>query len=315
MALLYTDIRMPPIFPDFAPPKLEDQSIYNRLVAEFPPHSDISFITLHIWWNLGEQLAISTLNNNLVINYHLPFDKENSGYSLIGKNAVDNSIETIFVYLRQEHRALKLVHVPDFVIEAIKNPEKLNIVEESDYNEYILASKATADLQGGSYASTRRRVNRFLRETQGKKIEVKILDLSSLGIKDQLFSYIQRWEKDHPWINDPERTEYRAIEKTLRHAIVFNIQNLAIYINEQLHAVIFYHRSLNKKYYVVHHLKVDYSLPYIVDYATQQLAKKAVEEDVLFINMEMDLGIEGLREHKMGLKPVHFFRKYTITPV
>jgi hypothetical protein len=305
---------MLPNFPHFAPLNLEDKDSYNELIAEFPPHSDISFTTLHIWWNLEKQLSISSLKGNVVINYHLPHDQENSGYSLIGKHLIDNSIATILEYLRKQHSTVRLVHVPEFVVDKIKHKDLLNLKEELDYNEYILDSHSAATLEGGKYASTRKKINRFLKQVKGKKIETKSLNLSSTDSINQLLHSIQEWEKKKPWKNDPDRTEYQAIKKTLEHASILDVQNLAFYIDGRLCAVLLYHKSIDKKYYTMHHLKVDHSLIYIVDYIEQVIAKKAVEENVPFINLEMDLGIEGLREHKIGLKPVDFFRKYTITP-
>jgi hypothetical protein len=39
----------------------------------------------------------------------------------------------------------------------------------------------------------------------------------------------------------------------------------------------------------------------------------AYEKKVPFLNVEMDLGIPGLRMHKTELRPVDFLRKYSVT--
>jgi hypothetical protein len=304
-----------PTFPDFAPLNLEDKASYEQLIAEFPPHSDISFATLHIWWNLEDQLSVSSLNGNIVINYHLPNDPENSGYSLVGKRNIDASIQAIFDHQRDQHKAVKLVHVPEFVVDEIRHKPALDFKEELDHNEYILDSRVAASLPGGDYANTRKKINRFLRRLEGKRIEVKPLDLSSADAVDQLLKSIEAWEANRPWKNDPGRTEYQAIRKTLEHASRLDIENLGLYIDGQLHGIQLYHKSIDHQYYMLNHLKVDHSLDYIVDYIEQCVAKQAVAEGVPFINMEMDLGIEGLRAHKQGMKPVAFFKKYTVTPV
>lgn len=302
------------LFPTFTPLSLEDKEEYNRFVADFPPYSDLSFITLHIWWNLDEKLRVSLLNDNLIISYDLPFDEANSGYSLVGKHAIDESIETIFDQLRHENKPVKLVHVPEFVAKAIKKPEKFELTEEQDYNEYILDSHAMAKLEGGEHGRTRRKVGRFLREVEGRKIETKALDLDSEESKDQIFQAIKHWNNLYPNANDPENTEHQAITKTLTHASTLGIRGMGLYIDEELYAVILYHKPASGQHYIVHHHKANYSVPRIVDYTTQQIANQALEENVPFINLEMDLGIAGLREHKQGLKPVDFFRKFTIIP-
>ncbi|HSX23528.1 MAG TPA: phosphatidylglycerol lysyltransferase domain-containing protein [Candidatus Saccharimonadales bacterium] len=304
---------MPPTFPRFAPLTLEDKDTYDDLIKEHPPLSNISFAGMHIWWNLEGHLAISSLNGNLIINYHLPFDTRNSGYSLIGKHDLDSSIATIFKHLRKEHRAVKLVHVPEFVIEKIKDKSDLDIAEEDDYNEYILDSHALATLEDPAHGRTRRKVGRFSREVEGREVELKPLDLSSQAARDALFEAILGWEKTQLSKNDPDHTEHHALKKTLDYQAVLGIENLGLYIDGKLSAIVLYNKTADNKYYILNHLKVDYSIPYIFDYMTHHIAKRAVQEDIHFINMEMDLGIENLRRHKMGLRPVSFFKQYRIS--
>lgn len=305
---------MIPTFPDFAPLTLDHRDDYERLVADYPPVSDISFATLNIWWNLEDKLQICQLNGNLVINYHLPFDTENSGYSLIGKHDLQASILAMFEYLRQQNLPIKLVHVPDFVINELKQRDWLSIEEELDYNEYILDAKALASLEGSSHGRTRRKVKRFLREVEESEVDLRELDMSSEQVREELFEAVVEWEKEHPSRTDPDHTEHQAIRQTLKHAERFGVRHLGLYVDDKLHAIILYHKAKDDNHFILHHLKVDYSLPYIFDYMTHRVADKAVQEGVDFLNMEMDLGIESLKEHKMGLRPVDFFRKYTVQP-
>jgi hypothetical protein len=140
-----------PTFPDFIPLSLELKEPYNKVIGSLPPYSDISFTTLQIWWNLNEKLSVSLLNQNLVIDYVLPIDANNSGLSLIGRNKVDESIATILNYLNQNNKPVCLVHVPEFVVEEISDRSKFDIREEPDYHEYILDSEALTKLEGHEY--------------------------------------------------------------------------------------------------------------------------------------------------------------------
>ncbi|MGZ6005034.1 MAG: phosphatidylglycerol lysyltransferase domain-containing protein [Candidatus Saccharimonadales bacterium] len=305
---------MPPTFPVFAPLTLDDKEIYENLIFEYPPFSNISFTGMQLWWNEEGKLAISSLNENIIINYYQPYDKNNSGLSIIGKNNLVHTIKEIFRYLKNKDEDVKLVHVPKFVIDKIYDKSDFEIIEEEDYNEYILDSKALAMLNDSSHGKTRRKVNRFLREVEQRKIEIKPLDLSSLETQDKLFQAIIAWEKTGNSNNDPSHTEHTALKKSLKYHTVLDINHLGLYVDDKLCAVILFHRPLKSNYYIINHLKVDYSIPYIFDYMTQSIAKKAVEDGIDFLNMEMDLGIESLRNHKLGLRPVDFFRQYSIKP-
>lgn len=306
---------MLPVFPEFKKLTLDDKDFYEEMVAEFPPFSDIAFATLQIWWNLEDQLEISSINGNLIISYSLHFDEDNSGYSIIGKNEIDKSIEQIFNELKKNNRRPRLVHVPEFVVAEMKHREKWDVVEETDYNEYIIESKHLFSLEGSSHKMTRKRVRRFWDAMQDNEVEIRELDLADPKVKKELFEAVLEWEKTKTTNNDPDQTEKDAINRTITHAEKLGIRHIGVYIDGELKGIQLYRLSHDNNYYVLHHQKVDYSVPYIMDYLTHHVADKAVKEDIEFINMEMDLGIEGLRRHKMELRPVNFFKKYTITPV
>lgn len=303
-----------PTFPEFVRLTLHDKDAYNQLVADYTPFSDLCFTTLHIWWNLDDRLSISLLNDNLIIDYQLPFDKKNSGFGLIGKHSVDSSMQTIFDHLQHKGQKPKLVHVPEFTIQTLKNPELLQIEEELDYHEYIVDSAALAHLESSDYARIRRKVNRFLREVEGRQLEIKSVDLSSLPVQDLLFHSVLSWQAKHPHANDLARTEDVAMKATLTHAATLETQNLCLYVDGVLQGMVLYHMSHDKQYYIINHLKVDYDIPFIFDYVTSQIALRAMEQHVPYLNMEMDLGIEGLRRHKQGLRPVTLLKKYKVTP-
>ncbi len=287
---------------------------YSKLIGEYPAYSDISFSTLQIWWNLSDQLQVSTLNKNIIIHYLLPFDEENSGYSIVGQYELDESIQSIFDYQVANNLPARLVHVPEFAISNIKNKQNLKITEELDYNEYLLDSKLLATLEGHDLGRIRRKVARFLRETEGIEVKIESMDLSVAKNTETLMESIVSWEEAREARNDPDHTEHDAIRKTLGYASDLDTRNLCIYLDSELHGIILYDLSFDGKSYIIHHLKVNYSTPFIFDYATQVIAEHATKDEIPLINMEMDLGIENLRYHKMNLKPVDFYRKYTVEP-
>jgi uncharacterized protein len=311
---LYTTFEMHPQFPNFRKLTLDDREAYSELIAEYTPFSDISFTTLHVWWNLDDKLFFSVLNGNLVLNYSQPFDKASAGLSVIGHHKVNQTVEELFDYLKQNNRAPKLVHVPEFVVEELTNRDGLDISEEHDMNEYIMDAVALASLETRELGRIRRKVNRFLREVEDRELEIKQLDLGHLDNRDLIYNSVLAWQRKYPNANDPKATENRALESSLRHHEALGIENLCVFVDGNLQAVVLYHQTHDKKYFVLNHLKVDYELPFIFDFTTNEIAKLAAKHSVPYLNMEMDLGIEGLRNHKMGLRPVHFLRKFTIRP-
>jgi hypothetical protein len=305
-----------PTFPIFKGLSLLDKDSYERLLSKHAPFSDLSFTTLHIWWNLSEELAISTLNNNVVIDYRNPIDLENSGLCLVGIEQPYESMQLIFEYLERRQDTVRLVHIPEFVTSAltIAQKQELNIIEELDYNEYIIDSSELSKLADGAFGKVRRKVRRCERELENKQTNIKQLDLSEQANRDLIYESIVDWQTNYPKANDPANSENQALLISLRNYECLKINNLCLFVDGQLQAVCLFHKSHDDKYYILNHLKVDYATPFIFDYMTHLVASLAVKNHVPYINMEMDLGVAGLRQHKMGLRPIEFFRKYTISP-
>jgi hypothetical protein len=303
-----------PDFPNFAPLRLEDRDKYNQLVKDWPAFADISFTNLHIWWNLGGKLGVCLLNANLVLNYDLPFDQPNCGWGLVGKSQIDKSAQTIFKYLKARDRQPRIVHMPEFTVEQIKNKDLFKITEESDFHEYIMSAQQLAMLEGPDHSRTRRKVKRFLRETQDSQVDVKSLDLTAAETRKLITESIQAWHEKYANPNDPDRLEEKALENTLNHTPVLGTLNLCVFIDGQLHGLTLFHPTPDGQHYIINHLKVDYRYAHIFDYVTQQLAIFAQGRQVPYLNMEMDLGMEGLRQHKLGLRPVEFYKKFTVEP-
>jgi len=221
----------------------------------------------------------------------------------------------MFEYLRQKNEPVEVVHVPEFTMEEIKNKQNFDITEEPDFHEYIMSSGELAALEGSNHSRTRRKVSRFLREVEGHRLELKKLDLSDSSDRQLIFSTIMGWHDKYPSLNDPQRLEDQGLQMTLSKSQYLDTQNLCLFIDGELHGLVLYHLTPDKQHYIINHLKVDYHFANIFDYMTNQIAIEANRQNVAYLNMEMDLGMEGLRQHKLGLRPVKFYKKYTVKPL
>jgi hypothetical protein len=298
-------------FPEFSPLTLNDREAYESHMIHHPPLSDLSFATLMIWWNLANDIKVSTLNHNLVMSYHLPGDKRNSGLSLIGTHEIDTSIKTIFKELQHRQEPARLVHVPEFVVGCIEHPQHFSIAEEPDYHEYIIPVANFFPLEGIK-SSRRWKVNKFLQSVAGKKIDIRSVDLADRKERQELITAMEQWgDKSGRRGFDMEGP---AMQTTITKGALLGMRNLSIYIDNVLCGFVLFQVTRDGKYLIANHICVDYQLPRIFDYVTYICAKWAAEHDIPYLNFEMDLGLLGLREHKQNLGPIDFFRKYTIEP-
>ncbi|MDB5184185.1 MAG: hypothetical protein JWO07_866 [Candidatus Saccharibacteria bacterium] len=298
-------------FPEFTPINLDNRDSYDDAVSNHPAYSNLSFPSMQIWNNFDGTLAAARHNDNLVIDYSVPLDEENSGLSVIGTSDVDNSLNTVFDHLRTTGQEPKIVHVPEFVVSNITDADMFEIVEEPDYNEYILDSQALATLEGPDFGRIRRKVGKFHREIDGYEIQVGAIDMSSDPAKAEVMEHVKRWVEAKDSGNDPDKTEFVALDRTLGLANELGMQGMELRLSGKLAGILLYHKPHDDSY-IVNHLRVDYSHPFIFDYMTHAFAKIAVQNNIPRINFEMDLGIEGLRRHKVGLRPIEMFKQYLI---
>lgn len=301
-------------FPEFTELTIEHKSIYNDLISSLPHVSDISFSTLLIWWTHIQPMKIAELNGNVVLHYVNDGDESESGYCLAGQNNVEESISTIFEYQSGLGVEERLVHVPEFVINKL-DYKGYDISEELDYNEYILDAQALSTLEDSILSRTRRKVRRFCREAEILgDIEVKELDIQDKDVQEMLLDYHLRWREKYGAHNDEKGDETNAITQSLQN-IDLGFSALSVWVGGVLYGYTLYNISLDGDYIVVNHIKYSNEVPHVFDYLTQQIAIKAVNLGAQWLNFEMDLGIEGLRFHKMGLRPVNFIRKFSIKPL
>jgi hypothetical protein len=300
------------VFPKDTRLSFDNRSEYEDIVKRFPPYSDLAFPTLMVWWNYNDELKVSrTTNDNLVINYHIPNDPINSGLSLVGTDNIDDDIQRIFNHLKATDRKETLVHVPEFTVKAISNTGKLKLIEEIDYNEYIVPTSNLCPIES-IRSDERRKIKRFLESVTGH-LSIRSLDLNDEANRDLLLSNAYNWWRTNPSTSDDEGSEMKVMEKSLLYASVFGTQNICLFDDDVLIGFVTYNISHDGKYFIGAHLKAK-RLPYILDYLEHLVAQEAAKQGVELLNVEMDLGLPGLRTHKLGLRPVDFFRKYTITP-
>ncbi|HJP96533.1 MAG TPA: phosphatidylglycerol lysyltransferase domain-containing protein [Candidatus Saccharimonadales bacterium] len=300
-------------FPNFTRLDSTIRAEYDAKVTKYPAMSDLSFATLMIWWNFENNVAVSSLNDNLVISYNLPGEALSSGLSLVGTNRVDASIETLFAEMTNTGKLPRLVHVPDFVINKIAHPENFNLVEERDYAEYVVPASRFYPFDSIK-SDERYKLRKFLNAVEGHELETRSLDLSNTHNQKLLLTNAKKWWQEHGKQSDARGDEIRALQTSVTQASELDISNVCLFIDGELYGFSLFQVSHDGQYLIGNHLKTKWGYPRIFDYMAHITAGAAIEKGVPNLNVEMDLGIEGLRQHKMEMHPERFLRKYTVMP-
>lgn len=301
-----------PNFPNFRPLTIDDKKNYESFVKDCPDVSDISFPTLMIWWNFERPVEVSLLRGNVIIKYPSLNQLEGVGVSIVGYNAIKKCVIEILQWMHENGHDAKLLHVPSFVIDQLPSTSKFfKIQEEYDYNEYLIDACELSSLSSPSYKRVRHKLARFLRQV-GEDLRVDELDITEPGLQDLLWNNAQKWMDTYGSTNDLNRDELKALRKTLFYGHEFGVRATGLYIGNEMHGYALYRPHESHESYILNHLKVQYKYPHVFDYIAKIVAEDATKNGYKMLNLEMDLGIEGLKDHKRSLRPIAYHRKFTI---
>lgn len=299
-------------FPEFSQLTLNDRKQFEALTREYPPISDLSFGTLMTWWNMLNNPLISQLNGNLIVSYWLPGVENRSGLAVIGTEKIDETICSIFDHQRENGDTAKLVNVPEFVLEHIEHPELFAFNGMRAMDEYIVPVSKFYPLD--HFVSFRRqRIRSFLNIVGKESIAVKAMDLSDRDIQQLLLDGNKIWAKKGS-VNDVTKMENEAIDRAIFSGNALGLDCVGLFINDQLEAFCLYQLQNDKNYVILNYLKVNGKIPKLFEYMTFALGKWFTDRELVYVNIDSDLGLPSLRAIKLAAGPVNYFRKYQITP-
>jgi len=298
-------------FPEFSKLTLADREEYEALIKGFPPLSDVCFPSIMAWWGYLGGLAVARLNGNLVISYWLPGDEERSGLSLLGTESIDESTCTIFDYLRGRGDPVRLVNVPEFVVNSMRYPELFNFQTGTGDDEYILTLSKYAVLDNMP-PYMRIRVRKFIRRMGKDNLELKELDLGSDRDCQTLLDAVMEWPVRG--LNNINKLEREVLPVAVNQGSALGTHAVGLYINNSLQAYCLYFSSGDRDYAIISHVRLNYDIPCIFEYVAHAFSEYASEKGYKYLNIHADGGSQKMRVLKIALKPQGFFRKYTIEP-
>jgi hypothetical protein len=298
-------------FPAFSRLTLADREEYESFTKDFPPQSDISFTSLMIWWNSLGGLAVSRLNGNLVISYWLPGDEARSGLSLVGDQSVDESICTIFDYLRERGEKPRLVNVPDFVVNNMRYPEIFTFGVGAEGDEYLIPISRFASLENMP-AYMRIRARKFIRHFGEENVKVEKFNLKSARNRQLLLDLTSGWPLKG--INNINKLEREVLPVAVKLSPALGVKGAVVSVCGEIQALCLYFPTSHSEHAIISHARVNYDIPRIFDYIVYAFSRHLAGEGYKYMNIHSDNGSPRMRTIKIALKPEGFFRKYTVEP-
>lgn len=297
-------------FPQFTALGAATRHEYEAAVAGIGVVSDLAYPTLMAWWTHRGDMLVARCGSSLVLRYAAPGVNEPIGTAVVGRGDVSAAIDSVMAHLGEREPAPELQMIPGIVAAGI-DPRSYCVGPQRSYDEYLLSVDDLATLHGAAHGRTRRKVRRFLREASGA-VSVRPVDLAPAGVRDAVRSRADAWRAGS--VNDPRGEERAALARSLSDDLCPDFRGLEIRCGSEPCAYAVY-QPPRDGHVIVNHLLTDPAFVHIDDFAIHALAASLQSERVGLMNIEMDLGIPGLRTHKERLRPVGYVRKYCVRPL
>lgn len=298
-------------FPEFTTLTYGHREEYERLIREYPPIADISFAGLMGWWGTLRPPKVSLLNGNIVIAYSSKSNGDLSEFCVIGTKDIDQSICAVYDYLINQDKKPELVHVPDFVVSSIRYPELFNFKAERAYDEYLIDLSRQQPLENTT-GFQRHRLEQFLEKMQGHQVTVESLDMSRHESRKLLLDLNDQWPKRG--INSTDAKEEVAVRRAIDNADKLGLHASCIKIDGVAHSYILFDAPYDQEYITLEYARLSYGINHIANFSIYMFSEWFASRGVKYANVSMDYGKPVLRIAKLALRPVNFFRKYSIEP-
>lgn len=183
---------------------------------------------------------------------------------------------------------------------------KFEVENSKDLYEYIYNVDDLAYLNGPKYYNKRNEVKSFYRKYEGRILIKKIEDNDVASIKEVYKMWLDVSEERN---NNPQlKFENAALNIAFDYYNELGIIGLAVYVDNHMIGFII-GTKLNNEYVDAMIEKGDINYKGVYRVLNTEFPKMCVEE-CKYINLEEDLGIEGLRNMKSLYHPSHLIKKY-----
>lgn len=174
-----------------------------------------------------------------------------------------------------------------------------------DDSEYIYNREKLAEYPGRKLSKKRNLVKQFLNENEP---EIKLIDKES---KPHIIELLELWQART--VQEMGDSDYFSCIEGLNHFEELNLSG-ALYLTEGEPCGFIMGETAGESSYVIHFAKGDTTKKGIYQYMFQAFTRDYCN-DALIINLEQDMGMEGLRKTKRSYQPDLMLHKYRIYPI
>lgn len=285
-----------PKYPDFKPIEIEDLSVFNRFFKDYPPEiSEFTFTNLYAWRETYKFKA-AILSGMLIV--CSGSEKQRRFFYPVGAGDIKSVMEEIF-----KGAGSIFIRLPETVKLLFENDARFKIDLDMDNSDYLFKTADLAALAGRKYDGKRNLIRKFKSKYQYEYFELKEENAA------ECLEFEEQWctikDCDSVASLDNER---RAIREMINNCSSFGLIAGAIKIEGKISAVAI-GEKLNPNTLVMHILKADPNIEGLYQAINNEFISRQCG-NFRYVNLEQDLGVEGLRKSKLSYHPVKMIKKY-----
>lgn len=283
----------------------ENQENYQRIMSACPPRScEYSFVNLYCW---GLQ-KMAFFEDCIAFFSH--FEGRSVYPYPVGMGNRKAVVEAVLADARERGIPCRLVGMTAGDCQELENwfPWEFHFRADRNSFDYVYSIDDLADLKGRTFQKKRNHVNRFCQEHP----EYQILPLNA-DTMHQARELAANWYLERK-ASDPQGDyllESVALNRALHHYDALGLDGVVLAVNGEVKAITLGSR-LSADTFDVHFEKAagDSDGAYAV--INREFARylRGKYPNLLYLNREDDMGLEGLRKAKLSYAPHHLEEKY-----
>ena len=180
-----------------------------------------------------------------------------------------------------------------------KHYPTLTFEEDRDNADYIYEKRSLIELVGPALHKKLVHAQKFMKEHPER-----ILLPSNVAPKKDMIYILEQWAQNKTSVEDQEATLL-----AIKHQEALNLKGYVLYSKDI--PIAFALGEEDNQRFIIHIEKALFQYKGVYQYINRAFASE-LGEDIIEINREQDLGIDGLRQAKMTYQPSFLLMKYKI---
>jgi len=295
-------------FPIFSPLHVDFRDELAAFARHYPPYSDFSFTNLYVYDAMGTTRR-SLLDDHLIVETP-DLIHGCSAYTFLGPRNGRHITDAIFDWATANNAPVRLSCVPEVSIVLPDNPANgYRAVPQRDSFDYLYNIDDIIRLPSSAYAHKRQKTNQFRRNHA--RHSVRTIDVSDPSIRMAVDEILERWRIEKARSHEQVASEFTALYRCFEEQICDNIVGVGIFIDDQLIGFSF-SEVVHDGYCIVHFIKAIPAYKGLAEVLMHETARTMAQLGCVYLNLQDDAGIHGLRNSKLSWQPVTFLHKFEL---